>query len=135
MKRPVIIAVAGGSASGKTTVVDQMIKKLNPECVGIIKHDDYYKDQTSLKLEERKEINYDHPSSIDNELFFKHLNCLLEGKSINKPIYDFSNYKRKSQTEKVDPKQIIILEGILVLTDKRIRDLADIKLYVDLDSD
>lgn len=135
MEKPVIIAVSGGSASGKSTVVKEIVAKLNKQCVAIIMHDDYYLEQSHLSLEERKQINYDHPSSIDNELFLEHINLLLNGKEIDKPIYDFNNYLRKKETEKIKPKQIIILEGILLLTDKRIRDLADIKLYVDLDSD
>lgn len=135
MKRPVIIAVAGGSASGKTTVVEEVISKLKKEFVVIIMHDDYYKEHNHLSLEERKMVNYDHPDSIDNELFLKHVNKLLKGEEINKPIYDFNTYSRLEKTEKITPKKVIILEGILVLTDKRIRELADIKLYVDLDSD
>lgn len=135
MKRPVIIAVAGGSASGKTTVVEEVISKLKKEFVVIIMHDDYYKEHNHLSLEERKTVNYDHPDSIDNELFLKHVNKLLKGEEINKPIYDFNTYSRLEKTEKITPKKVIILEGILVLTDKRIRELADIKLYVDLDSD
>lgn len=98
-------------------------------------HDDYYKEHNHLSLEERKTVNYDHPDSIDNELFLKHVNKLLKGEEINKPIYDFNTYSRLEKTEKITPKKVIILEGILVLTDKRIRELADIKLYVDLDSD
>lgn len=135
MERPVVIAVAGGSASGKTTVVKEILEKLNKECVTIIRHDDYYRDQKELTLEERKSINYDHPSSLDNELFFKHLKQLIKGKEINKPIYDFYTNTRKEETELIKPKSIIILEGILLLTDKRIKDLADIKLYVELDDD
>lgn len=135
MKRPVIIAVAGGSASGKTTVVEEVISKLKKEFVVVIMHDDYYKEHNHLSLEERKMVNYDHPDSIDNELFLKHVNKLLKGEEINKPIYDFNTYSRLGKTEKITPKKVIILEGILVLTDKRIRELADIKLYVDLDSD
>lgn len=135
MKKPVIIAVAGGSASGKTTVVDEILKKLDNDCVVIIKHDDYYLDQSHLSLKARKEINYDHPSAIDNELFLKHLNLLLNQREIDKPVYDFTTYTRKGKTEKVKPKEIIILEGILVLIDKRVREIADIKLYVDLDAD
>lgn len=135
MKRPVIIAVAGGSASGKTTVVEEVISKLKKEFVVVIMHDDYYKEHNHLSLEERKMVNYDHPDSIDNELFLKHVNKLLKGEEINKPVYDFNTYSRLEKTEKITPKKVIILEGILVLTDKRIRELADIKLYVDLDSD
>lgn len=135
MRRPVVIAVAGGSASGKTTVVNEILEKLDNESVTLLMHDDYYKDQKHLSMEERQKINYDHPSSIDNELFLAHVNLLLKGKSIDKPIYDFYTNTRKGETEIVNPKEIIILEGILILTDKKIRELSDIKLYVDLDDD
>ncbi len=135
MNKPVVIAVAGGSASGKTTVVDEILEKLTYDHVTIIKHDDYYKDQKHLSLKERKDINYDHPSSLDTELFLEHVNRLIKGKPIDKPIYDFHRNTRKVETEKVIPKDIIILEGILILTDERIRDLSDIKLYVELDDD
>ena len=135
MKKPVIIAVTGGSASGKSTVVNEILEKLQLECVTILMHDDYYKDQSSLSLESRAKINYDHPNSLDNDLFYSHILELLKGNSIEKPLYDFVKNTRKKATETIKPKQIIILEGILLLTDQRIRDLADIKLYVELDDD
>ena len=135
MKKQDIIADAGGSASGKTKVVSEILEKLKIDCVTIIKHDDYYKDQKNLSIKMRKNINYDHPNSIDNDLFYEHLEQLLQGKSISKPLYDFVYNTRKQEKETVNPKKVIILEGILVLTDERIRDLADIKLYVELDPD
>ena len=98
MNKPVIIAVGGGSVSGKSTVVKEIIRKLNKEQVIVIMHDDYYKDQSHLSLEERKIVNYDHPNSIDNELFYKHINMLLERVSINKPTYDFNITIKKSLT-------------------------------------
>ncbi|MCR1808767.1 uridine kinase [Haploplasma modicum] len=133
--KPVIIAVSGGSASGKTTVVLEILEKLNPDDVLIIKHDDYYMDQSHLKLEDRLKTNYDHPDSLDNDLLIKHLNMLIDKKQVSKPIYDFVNHTRSDKTEILKPKKVIILEGILVLTDERIRNLADIKLFVQLDDD
>lgn len=133
--RPVIIAVAGGSASGKTTVTDEILEKLEEDSVLIIKHDDYYKDQSKMTLEERYLTNYDHPESLDNDLLVEHLRKLIKGEKVEKPIYDFVLHTRSSKTEIVKPKRVIILEGILILTDKRIRELSDIKLFVELDDD
>lgn len=133
--KPVIIAVGGGSASGKTTVVLEILEKLNEDEVLIIEHDDYYKDQTHLKLEERYLINYDHPDSLDNELLIKDLTDLIAGKTVSKPLYDFLKYTRSKKKEIIKPKKVIVLEGILILTDKKLRELADIKLFVELDDD
>ncbi len=133
--KPVIIAVSGGSASGKSTVVMEILEKLNKDDVVIIRHDDYYHDQAEMSLEERFLTNYDHPDSLDNDLLVNDLMDLMEGKTISKPTYDFVNHTRSRIKEIVKPKKVIILEGILILTDPRIRDLADIKLFVQLDDD
>lgn len=133
--KPVIIAVGGGSGSGKTTVVNEIIEKLDKDDLVVIKHDDYYKKQSHLSLEERYNINYDHPASLDNDLFISDIKKLIKGESISKPIYDFVLHDRSDKTEIVEPKKVIILEGILILEDKRIRDLSDIKLFVSLDDD
>ena len=135
MKRPVIIAVAGGSASGKTTVVDKIVASFEKDNVTVIKHDDYYKDQADMAMEERFKVNYDHPFSLDNDLMFKQVLKLLKGKSIVKPTYDFENHTRSTRTETVIPTEILILEGILIMEDDRIRDLCDIKLFVEADDD
>jgi uridine kinase len=135
MSKPVIIAVAGGSSSGKTTVVNKIISNFLTEKVEVIRHDDYYKDQSEMTLEERRKINYDHPLSLDNDLFYSQVLDLLNGKAIDKPTYDFVELNRTNITEKVYPAEIIILEGILVLEDERIRNLADIKIFVEADDD
>ncbi|MDY0277355.1 MAG: uridine kinase [Acholeplasma sp.] len=135
MQKPFLILVAGGSASGKSTVVNNILSKASVEDVLRIAHDDYYNRQDSLTMDERTRINYDHPDSLDNNLLYQHLSKLLEGKSIDKPIYDFVNYNRSNKTEIVNAKPIIIVEGILVLTDQRIRDLADLKIFVESDDD
>ena len=134
MKR-ILICVAGGSASGKTTVVDKISKPFDKKDITVIKHDDYYKDLSDLTLEERGKVNYDHPSSLDSELFYNQLKDLLEGKEISKPIYDFVVHNRSEKTELIKPTKIIIVEGILVLDDQKIRDLADIKIFVESDDD
>ncbi|MDY0317616.1 MAG: uridine kinase [Candidatus Izemoplasmatales bacterium] len=135
MSKPVIIAVAGGSSSGKTTVVNKIISNFLTEKVEVIRHDDYYKDQSEMTIEERRRINYDHPLSLDNDLFYSQVLDLVNGKSIDKPTYDFVELNRTKITEKVYPAEIIILEGILILEDERIRNLADIKIFVEADDD
>jgi uridine kinase len=135
MDKPIIIAIAGGSASGKTTVVSEIKEVLGEKDLVVIKHDDYYKDQSHLTPEQRKLTNYDHPSSLENELLISQLKDLISGKSINKPIYDFVIQTRSDKYEVVEPKKVIILDGILVLEDERIRELADIKIFVECDED
>ena len=135
MNKPVIIAVAGGSSSGKTTVVNKILEHLNVEKIDVIRHDDYYKDQSQMTMAERRLVNYDHPFALDNDLFYQHIKDLIAGKTIEKPTYDFVRLTRAEKTETIEPAKIIILEGILVLEDERIRDLADIKLYVEADED
>jgi uridine kinase len=133
--KPILIAVAGGSASGKTTVVRKIIQNLNSNDITVITHDDYYKDLTKLPIEERRKVNFDHPDSLDNDLFVSQLKELLNGHSINKPTYDFVVHNRSDKTELVHSTRIIIIEGILVLEDERVRDLATIKLFVESDDD
>ena len=132
---PILIAIAGGSASGNTTVVKKIIEQLNSKDITVISHDDYYKDLTHLALTERYKVNFDHPDSIDNDLFVAQLKDLLDGKSISKPKYDFVQHNRSNEYELVEPTKIIIIEGILILEDERVRDLATIKLFVESDDD
>ena len=133
--KPILIAVAGGSASGKTTVVKKIIERLNSKDITVITHDDYYKDLSELPLEERYKVNFDHPDSLDNDLFVAQLTQLLKGYSIEKPTYDFVVHNRSKITKTISPTRIIIVEGILVLEDERVRNLATIKLFVESDDD
>lgn len=133
--KPLLICVAGGSASGKSTVVEKIVKKAGLSDVLIIKHDDYYKDTPELSLDDRKKINYDHPESLDNDTLISQLTDLLNGMTIEKPEYDFVDFKRLETTETLSPKKVIILEGILILDDPRIRALSDLSIYVELDDD
>ncbi|WP_243414680.1 uridine kinase [Sporosalibacterium faouarense] len=135
MKRPILIGITGGSGSGKSTVANEIYNALDEKDIVMIEQDSYYKDQSHLTFEERINTNYDHPLAFDNELLIKQLKKLIKGKSIEKPIYDFERHTRRSETIKVDSRDIIILEGILILDDERIRDLLDIKIFVDTDSD
>lgn len=135
MNKPLLILVSGGSASGKSTVVQEILNKAGLDDVLIIKHDDYYLSQSDQPLEQRIKMNYDHPSSLDNELLYNHLKLLLNGKSIQKPVYNFDLYTRDSETETIYTKPIIIIEGILILENEKIRNLSDINLFVELDDD
>lgn len=133
--KPILIAVAGGSASGKTTVVKKIIERLNSKDITVITHDDYYKDLSELPLEERYKVNFDHPDSLDNDLFVAQLSQLLKGYNIEKPTYNFVEHNRSKITDTIHPTRIIIVEGILVLEDERVRNLATIKLFVESDDD
>jgi uridine kinase len=132
---PLLIGIAGGTGSGKTTVARRVYESLKGVNVVVIQQDAYYIDLSHLPLEERKKINFDHPSAFDSDLLIKHLQKLTRGQEIEKPIYSFTDYTRKKETEKVLPRDIIILEGILVLEEEKIRKLLDIKIYVDADED
>ncbi len=135
MNKPLLILVAGGSASGKSTVVQEILEKAGLDDVLIIKHDDYYLDQSTLPLEVRYQTNYDHPSSLDNRLLEMHLNQLIKGQSIEKPVYDFVMHTRSEQIEHIESKPVIIVEGILILENEQIRELSDMNLFVELDDD
>lgn len=135
MKRPLLIGITGGTGSGKSTVSKEIFKSIHEKKITVIEQDSYYKDQSNLTFEERVKTNYDHPLAFDNELLVKHLRDLMDNKAIEKPIYDFENHTRKKETISVEPKDIIILEGILILFEEEIRNLLDIKVFVDTDSD
>lgn len=135
MKNPIVIGISGGTGSGKSTVTKEVFKAIDEKNVTIIEQDSYYKDQSNMSFKERVRTNYDHPDAFDNELLVQHLSDLLEGKSIEKPIYDFENHNRKKETITVEPRNIIILEGILIFFEEEIRNLLNIKIFVDTDSD
>lgn len=133
--KPIIIGIAGGTGSGKTTVSQHILETIGKNKIAFINHDSYYKDQSNKPFSERVKTNYDHPDSLETELMIKHLKQLLTGKSIKMPVYDFSQHNRTDKTEKVDPKPVIMVDGILIFVDKNLRDLFDIKIYVDTDAD
>ncbi len=133
--KPIVIGVAGGSGSGKSTIVSYIMESLKYDDVMILRHDDYYKDQSHMSMEDRIKTNYDHPFSLDNELLKSDLKTLLAGKSVQKPIYDFTVHTRKEEKETVVPAKVIIVEGILIFEDEGLRDLMDIKVYVETDPD
>ncbi|MCM3611330.1 uridine kinase [Planococcus sp. MERTA32b] len=133
--RPVVIGIAGGSGSGKTSVTNSIYEVFKEHSVVVIEQDYYYKDQSHLEFEERLSTNYDHPLAFDTDLLIQHINELLERRPIEKPVYNYAIHTRAEETILIEPKDVIILEGILVLEDKRLRDLMDIKLFVDTDGD
>jgi uridine kinase len=135
MERPLLIGITGGTGSGKSTVSNEILRSLPEESITIIEQDAYYKDQSSLTFEERVKTNYDHPDAFDTPFLVKHLKSLLNGQAVDKPIYDFSNHNRMKETIRVEPRDIIILEGILILQEIEIRELLNIKIYVDTDPD
>lgn len=134
-RAPLIIGITGGSGSGKTSVTNAISEVFKDHSVVVIEQDYYYKDQSHLKFEERLNTNYDHPLAFDNDLLIEHIHDLLNSKSIEKPVYDYAQHTRSKETITIEPKDVIILEGILVLEDERLRNLMDIKLFVDTDSD
>ncbi|MGY3814839.1 uridine kinase [Globicatella sulfidifaciens] len=134
-KRPIVIGVSGASGSGKSSVSKRILEIFSEMSILVLQQDFYYKDQTHLPFEERLKTNYDHPLAFDNNLFIEHLEKLMKGETIDKPVYDFANHTRSTETIHQEPRDVIIVEGILILDDKRVRDLLDIKIYVDTDSD
>ena len=131
----IIIGIAGGTGSGKTTVVSRIVNNLAKDSVAIIAQDAYYKDNTDKSFEEREKINYDHPNSIDFNLLLKQLNELKEGKEIQQPIYSYVEHTRTDDFTTIQPKDVVIVEGILVFTNKELRELCDYKIFVHTDAD
>lgn len=132
---PLIIGIAGGTGSGKTTVANSILAQVGQENVSYIPHDAYYVDLADLPEIRRKQINFDHPDSLETNLMIEHVISLKEGKSIELPIYDFATHTRTTKTIPVYPNPIILVEGILIFTEPRLRELFDVKLFVDTDAD
>jgi uridine kinase len=130
-----LLGVAGGSGSGKTTVVNEIVQSLPPATVSVIHHDSYYRDLVHLPLQERAEVNFDHPDALETSLLVEHLQALRDGRPVAVPVYDFSTHTRKEEVRVVEATGVIIVDGILVLADPRLRDLLDIKVFVDTDAD
>ena len=134
MKKRIVIGIAGGSGSGKTTLANNIAAHFG-ERIAMLRHDDYYKKNTNLPLEERAKINYDHPSAFDTELLLEHLDALKNGSPVNCPIYDYSIHDRGQDIRIVEPADVIILEGILIFENKDVLSRLDIKVFVDTDPD
>ena len=134
-RKPLVIGVAGGSGSGKTTVVRRIVESIGDGEVIVLEHDRYYRDRGDLRLEERAALNYDHPDSLETDLLVSHLGTLRAGRSVDVPMYDFARYAREESTETVAPRRAVIVEGILIYTDAALRRLMDVKVFVDTDDD
>lgn len=134
MRRPILVGIAGGSGSGKTTVAEEIMHETGQPMV-FLKQDSYYRNFDGLTIEQKRAINYDHPSAYDDDLLIEQLRQLLDGRGVDVPVYNYARYEREAWTEHVEPLPVIILEGILVLENAALRDLLDIKLYVDTDPD
>ena len=130
----IIIGIAGGTGSGKSTFTNRLRSEFGDE-VAVVYHDNYYKRQDNVPFEERKKVNYDHPDALETDLLVEHLKMLKNGQAIDCPVYDYSQHNRSSQTIHVEPRRIILVEGILLLADARVRELIDIKIFVEADAD
>lgn len=133
--RPVIIGVGGGTASGKTTVSEAILERVGWDRIAYMQHDSYYRDLSHIPLEERRRRNFDHPDALENDLLLEHLQTLLEGQPVRVPEYDFANYVRTPYSHVVEPRRVIFVEGILIFVDRRLREVMDVKIYVDADPD
>jgi len=133
--KSITIGVAGGTGSGKTTITLNILERVGFDRIAYVSHDSYYHDTGSLPLSEREKLNYDHPDAFDNDLFVNQLKELQLGKAINVPVYDFKTHSRSQETRRVDPQPVIMLDGILLFAEKRLRDRMDMKIFVDTDAD
>ena len=134
--KSIVVGVAGGTGAGKSTFVKEILKKLGSEKVSVIQHDSYYKNRPELSFEERTKINFDHPDSLDTKLLVEHIKLLISGKKVGIPVFHhFTSYLRDSNTKKVESRPILIVEGILVLNDEELRELMNLKIFIDVPSD
>lgn len=132
---PVIIGLAGGTGSGKTTVANAILKKVGAERISVVPHDAYYRNLTQLPRAQRDALNFDHPDSLDTDLLIQHIRQLKSGQPIELPVYDFTIHSRTAQTRRIEPRPVIIVEGILIFAELLLRELFDVKIYVDTDAD
>ena len=132
---PLVIGIAGGSGSGKTTVAQEILQRVGSDRIAFLQHDSYYKDLTGLPPTQRAEVNFDHPNSLETDLLIEHIAALRDGKAVEVPIYDFSTHSRTNKTFTVEPRRVILVEGILIFTEAALREMFDVKIFVDTDSD
>ncbi|HUF37804.1 MAG TPA: uridine kinase [Anaerolineales bacterium] len=132
---PLVIGIAGGSGSGKTTVANALLERVGEERIAYLPHDAYYKDLSALPPQQRAAVNFDHPNSLENELLCRHIEVLRCGKPVDLPVYDFTTHSRTAETIRVAPKPVIIVEGILIFIEAGLRGMFDVKIYVDTDPD
>ena len=133
--RPITIGVAGGTGSGKTTVALKILERVGFDRIAYVAHDAYYRDASNLPPVDRGRLNFDHPDSLDNDLLIEHLRRLQTGQTVEIPVYDFKTHSRLTETRRVEPQPVILVEGILIFADRRLRELMDMKIFVDTDAD
>ena len=134
-KTPLVIGIAGGSGSGKTTAADIILQKVGKQRIAYLQHDSYYRELTNLPLNQRREVNFDHPDSLDSDLMKEHILTLKQWKSIEVPVYDFTTHSRTNETVHVEPRRVILVEGILIFAEAALRSLFDVRIFVDTDAD
>lgn len=134
-QRPFVIGICGGTGSGKTTITDRLSRALSSSGVLVLQQDHYYRDLSHLSPEERASQNFDHPSALDTPLFVEHVRLLREGKSVERPVYDFKQHRRTEKTTRLEPRPTILVEGILIFENPSLRELMDVKIFVDTDAD
>ena len=134
MDNILVIGIAGGTGSGKTTLMDNLVKRFGDR-VTVLSHDNYYRRRDDMTLEERQKVNYDEPAALETDLMARHLDLLRRGQAVSCPVYDFKNHNRSDRTITVEPRPVIIVEGILIFEDEALRDLMDIRIFVDTDAD
>jgi uridine kinase len=132
---PLVIGIAGGSGSGKTTVAQEILQRVGPERIAFLQHDSYYKNLSGLPPTQRHEVNFDHPHSLETDLLIQHIASLRDGMPVEVPIYDFSTHSRTNKTCTVQPRRVILVEGILIFTEATLREMFNVKIFVDTDSD
>ena len=133
--KPLIIGIAGGTGAGKTTIARTVVEQLPPGAVRLIEHDAYYRDWPELAFEQRQQVNYDHPDSLESDLLVRHLDALCRGEAVDRPNYDFVQHRRKEQTTHVEPAAVIVVEGILIFAEPALRDHFDVKIFVETPAD
>ena len=134
MGNTIVIGIAGGTGSGKTTLIDRIKQEFSDE-IAVLSHDFYYRDNSGIPFEEREKLNYDHPDAFETDLMVKHIRLLKEGNAVERPVYDFVIHNRRPETVRVEPAKVIIVEGILIFENQELRDLFDIKVFIDTDAD
>lgn len=135
LQKSMVVGIAGGTGSGKTTLSELILNRIGHDKIAYLPHDAYYRDQKHLPLEKRQKVNYDHPDSLETELLIAHIKKLKNGHTIEMPQYDFTIHNRKKETKRIQPKRVILVEGILIFVEKELRNLFDMKIYVDTDAD
>lgn len=133
--QPLVIGIAGGTGSGKSTIANQILHRVGANRIACLSHDAYYRDRIDLTLAERSKVNYDHPDSLETELLMRHIRLLKQGKPAHMPVYDFTTHSRKTETVLVEPQPVILVDGILIFVEPDLRQLFDVKIFVDTDAD